>query len=216
MRPWRLLLSAAVSVVATFLTLCLLEAGLRILRLAPALPVQWAGYVADPVLPFKPRPLSVVAGRTVDGFSFEYRHNSYGLRDTEHAQEKAPGVFRIVGLGDSFTYGAGAAFEDTYLVRLETMLNASAHPRRTVEIIKAGVPRFFPEPARQMLEQYGLAFRPDLVLVEFHPNDVIDTALGRDAIAVSPEGGYLVSRQLLEMDGPSYGSRCTRISSASS
>ncbi len=37
---------------------------------------------------------------------------------------KPEGTFRILGLGDSFTAGWGAAYEETYLRRSEVALNA--------------------------------------------------------------------------------------------
>jgi len=77
-------------------------------------------WFATPTLPYLPRPLSVSSGRSsTDEYDFEYRHNSVGFRDGEHAQEKADGVFRILGLGDSFTYGVAAKLEETYLYLLE-------------------------------------------------------------------------------------------------
>jgi lysophospholipase L1-like esterase len=95
---------------------------------------------------------------------------------------------RILGLGDSFTYGAGASYEETYLRRLERLLQDSSEV--PVEIIKAGIPRFFPEPERRLLETEGLRYEPNLVLVGFTPNDVIDTHLGLDAETVD-SSGYL-------------------------
>ncbi len=44
-----------------------------------------------------------------------------------------------------------------------------------MEIIKAGIPRFFPRPERLLLEHEGHTFQPDLILVGFVPNDVMDT-----------------------------------------
>jgi hypothetical protein len=127
-----------------------------------------------------------------------HRHNSLGFRDIEHACAKGEGVFRILGLGDSFTYGAGADFERTYLYRLEQMLNGRSgdHPR--VEIIKAGVPRYYPQLERILLDRYGRAFSPDLVLVGFVPNDVIDTYLGVYAVTVDPSG-FLVTSEADEL-----------------
>jgi lysophospholipase L1-like esterase len=116
----------------------------------------------------------------------------------EHTLEKDPGVFRILGLGDSFTYGAGAEFKEIYLSRLEDLLNrrAGEHPR--VEIIKAGIPRFFPATQRILLEEYGSRFAPDLILVGFLVNDVIDTAKGLDAVVVD-RSGFLKSREAAEL-----------------
>ncbi|MBM4197194.1 MAG: hypothetical protein FJ197_08885 [Gammaproteobacteria bacterium] len=69
-----------------------------------------------------------------------------------------------------------------------------------MEIIKAGVARFFPEPERLLLEKLGPRFAPDLVLVGFTPNDLIDTCLGLEAITVD-ESGFLMSRDA-RMLGP--------------
>jgi len=183
----------------------LTEAAVRILGLAPELPSQYVQYVTDPWLPHKPRPGSVIRGRATTGeFDFHYAHNSFGLRDVERPLAKPSGTFRVLGLGDSFTYGAGATFENTFLSRLEPMLNTRPGPHPRVEVVRAGIPRYFPEAERLFLEHYGLAWQPDLVLVAFVPNDVIDTYLGLDAIQVAPDGS-LVSNygaELLQKLGP--------------
>ena len=167
-----------------------LEGAVRLLKIAPPLPTS-IKHVPDPYLPYKPEPLSVTTGRTSE-FDYEYRHNSFGFRDVEHSVEKSTGAFRILALGDSMTYGAGVPFQETYLYRLEELLNnrAGNHPR--IEIIKAGISRYFPEPERILLEHYGVNFSPDLIIVAFVPNDVEDTRLGIDAAKVS-HTGYLVS-----------------------
>lgn len=173
------------------------EMAARLFSLAPPLQTAYGNFVRDPVLPFKPAPFTRSSGRT-DEFTYDYQHNSLGLRDVEHTVVKPPGTFRILGLGDSFTYGSGVALEETFLSRLEAMLNSrpGAHPR--VEVVKAGIPRYFPQLERMMLETYGVAFRPDLVLVGLLPNDVIDTFLGLDAVSVS-QSGYLMAREAREL-----------------
>lgn len=173
--------------------LVILEVAVRAFGLTPALPLQYSKNASDPYLPWKPEPHSVVEGRTEE-FEYSYRHNAVGFRDIEHTTEKPRGTFRIVGLGDSFTYGVGAPFEQTYLYQLESLLNQHFRGRPPVEIIKTGVPRFWPEPERIMLDHYGLSYAPNLVLVAFLPNDVIDTYKGLRGITVNQ--GYLVTRQL--------------------
>jgi lysophospholipase L1-like esterase len=172
-------------------TLGVVEGVVRLIGIAPPLLTEYTAYMEDPYLPHIPRPFSHITGRNATNeFSYDYRHNSLGYRDVEHRQQKADGSFRILGLGDSFTYGVGAAFEESFLYRLEKKLNErnGRHPR--VEIIKAGIPRFWPEAERMLLQHYGRQFSPDLVMVVFLPNDVIDTFEGMHATRVS-KGGAL-------------------------
>jgi len=170
-----------------------LEAGVRLFHIAPVIDSQYSKFIADKKISYKPRPNSIVVGKSASGeFDFDYRHNSLGFRDEEHALEKPKGVYRILGLGDSFTYGAGATYEESWLYQLERKLNTrdGAHPK--VEIIKGGIAASWPEPERKLLEIYGVQYRPDLVIVGFLPNDVIDTALSQKALTVTDDG-YLVA-----------------------
>ena len=179
--------------------LLIAEMILRVFHLAPPLVTQYGNNVPDPYLPYKPKPMSVSSGRSsTDEFDYEYRHNSFGFRDIEHSLGKDNDTFRIIGLGDSFTYGAGVGFEETYLYQLEKMLNDRQGNRPRIEIIKAGIPRYFPEPERILLEKYGMNYSPDLILVGFLPNDVIDTYLGIDAVVVH-KSGYLTTRESKEI-----------------
>jgi len=150
--------------------------------------------VPDPALPVKPRPNSVAKGGSTGGeFSFEHAHNSMGFRDREFPLEKSSGVFRILVIGDSFTYGIGAAFKDTYPKKLEMLLNQNSETK--VEVINAGMPRYFPEAERLLLEHYGLRFNPDLIVVNFSPNDLEETALGIEAVKPHPRYGFLMTKE---------------------
>jgi lysophospholipase L1-like esterase len=93
-------------------------------------------------------------------------------------------VFRILGLGDSTTYGGAVSFEDSYLRRLERMLNERPGKHATIEVIKAGIPRYYPEPERMMLEHYGVRYQPDVITVGFGSSDVVDTLQGLSAISL--------------------------------
>lgn len=180
----------------------LLEAMTRALRVAPALPPRYGEYEPHDVLPFRLKPNHIGAGRpwpSGNEFEFEFRTNAEGFRDVEHSRDKPPGVFRILGLGDSYTAGAGARFEDTYLYRLEQMLNATPELAAHVEIIKAGQPRYWTEPERLLLEVVGVTYRPDMILVGITPNDVTDTYIGWNHQQV--RSGYLLTREAYEL-GP--------------
>jgi lysophospholipase L1-like esterase len=187
--PARSLILGIYFVFVTIIVIAGAEGAVRLFHVAPPLLAEYTAYVDDPYLPHKPRPLSRISGRNAtDEFSYDYRHNSFGFRDVEHQQEKPKGVFRILGLGDSFTYGVGVTFEECFLHRLEKKLNdrQGVHPQ--IEIIKAGIPRFWPEPERLLLQHYGAQFSPDLIIVAFLPNDVLDTFDGLHALRVTKDG----------------------------
>jgi len=180
-------------------SLFVLEGACRLLDLAPPLAKQWGTRVADEHLPYKHRPDAHYEGRSeTDEYDYDYTHNSMGFRDIEHDLAKPDGVFRILGLGDSFTYGAGAAFTETYLYRLEQQLNERPGDHPPVEIVKAGQGRFFAEPERLLLQHYGLQYDPDLILVGFLLNDLVDTRIGMHAVYVDASG-YLISREAQKM-----------------
>ena len=192
------------------------ELGVRLLALAPPVPLEYVRYTADDILPFRPpvndRWMQSGAGGE---FEVEVRTNSLGFRDVEHSREKPGNVFRVLALGDSFTFGIGASFEDTYLVRLEEKLNARSGVHPVIEVIKAGIPRFWPEPQTVLLERIGVGFDPDLVLVSFLPNDVADTVAGMDYLEVSE--GFLLTRQADRLGrGRGCGSSCTPMPRVSS
>ncbi|UCC30762.1 MAG: SGNH/GDSL hydrolase family protein [Phycisphaerales bacterium] len=195
-RQKRTLFKLATVSLSVALCLILLEGIIRVVGAAPPLPEQYRDFIRDPYLPYVPKPDIVRRGwsRSKE-YRFEYRHNSQGLRDEEHSIEKPHNVFRILALGDSFTWGVGADYEDTYLVRLEQLLNKRGAGHKRVEIIKAGVPRHFPEIERLQLEHYGIKYAPDLVLVAFVSNDIADTVRGLDALRPTSKEGYLISKR---------------------
>jgi len=186
------MLALATVVVATGAAL---EAATRLLGLAPDLPTQHVANVADPWIPYKRRPHSLLRGRSESNeFDFEYQHDAEGFRDRDRPLAKPAGAFRIVALGDSFTYGEGAPFDETWVSGLEQRLRARSGIGDRLDVVRLGMPRYFPGAEQLVLEHYGLPYQPDLVLVAVLPNDVVDTHLGLDAIQVD-ERGFLRSRE---------------------
>jgi lysophospholipase L1-like esterase len=153
----------------------------------------------DPHLPYKPKPGSRIRGTVATGeYEYDHQHNRLGFRDVEHTTEKPPGTFRILGVGDSFTAGWGAPFDRTYLSCLQRSLANRTGEHAPVEIIQAGINGYFPETERLVVEHYGLAFEPDLVVVGFLPNDVLDTVRGIDAVVLDKQG-VLTSREAADL-----------------
>jgi len=92
------------------------------------------------------------------------------MRDREHAAAKPPGTRRIVVLGDSVTAGLGVAWQDTFVHRLEELLNArpSGGP---VEVIAAAVPGWNTVAARNWFFAEGRGLDPDAVVLVYVSND---------------------------------------------
>ncbi len=88
----------------------------------------------------------------------EYRINSHGLRDEETPYRKSPGTFRILLIGDSWTFGYGVPIEDHYSTLLENRFEG-------LEVINMGVSAFGIDQALIYLEAEGFRYEPDLVLL---------------------------------------------------
>lgn len=96
--------------------------------------------------------------------------NSFGFRDIEHPKHKDDQTIRILGLGDSFTFGWGVSLENTYLKQLETtMLQATG---RSVETINTGVPGWGLNQYYICLKEFGIQFTPDIIMVGYWPDDL--------------------------------------------
>jgi hypothetical protein len=108
--------------------------------------------------------------RDQDWYGQYVRYNTKGFRDYEHPEEKPPGIIRILGIGDSYTFGMRVNFEDIYLTRLERMLN-DQYPTRHYEVINMGVPGYNTLSERDLLEKQGLLYQPDLVIIGYVLND---------------------------------------------
>lgn len=121
-------------------------------------------------------------------FRFALDTNSLGVRDREHPREKPAGEFRVAVLGDSFTEGVGAAFEDAWFRKLEALLNARARPGIRFSVISGAVAGSDPFYSFQMLAQRLLAWRPDLVILALGENDVVDVARRGGMERFRPDG----------------------------
>jgi lysophospholipase L1-like esterase len=100
--------------------------------------------------------------------------NSLGFRDDrEYSLAKKPSTFRILVLGDSVTFGHGSVGEHTYPFLLEQQLKAW-RPDVDWQVWNLGVPGYNTSQELAHLLQVGPAYHPDLVIVGFFENDLID------------------------------------------
>jgi lysophospholipase L1-like esterase len=104
------------------------------------------------------------------GATLTYRTNALGFRGPETTLEKPPETFRIVGVGDSFTFGTGVRREDTFLAELERRLNERPGGPR-FEVLNLGVFAYDTEEEAYLLYYRGMRLGPDLVVLCFFLND---------------------------------------------
>lgn len=97
-----------------------------------------------------------------------------GLRDSVYAIPKPAGVFRILFLGDSVTYGLFVEKEDTFPERLERGLKGKYS---WIEVLNGGVNGYTPYNQLHYYKKRLRAFQPDLVITGFCMNDIADPDL---------------------------------------
>ena len=110
-----------------------------------------------------------VPNQSASVWGVSMRFNAAGMRDVEHGMPKAPGVLRVLVLGDSVTAGLGVPFEETFVRRLGPLLATLRDGQ--VEVIAAAVPGWNTVAERNYLRAEGLALEPDVVLVVYVTND---------------------------------------------
>ncbi|MCP4610202.1 MAG: hypothetical protein GY845_15950 [Planctomycetes bacterium] len=100
--------------------------------------------------------------------------NSLGLRDDEVPISKPEGTLRILILGDSVTYGMRVSKNKAFPNHLESLLRKQF---RTAEVINAGVWGYTAYNELQYYLTKGREFEPDIVIVAFCMNDVVNPRL---------------------------------------
>lgn len=116
--------------------------------------------------------------------------NSRGLRDVEHAYDKAEGTCRLLIVGDSFAEGMQVPLQDTVGRQLEAILNGPRGP--AFEVINGGVAGFGTDRELLFYRAEGRLYHPDVVLLFFSRNDAMDNARSP---FFSLEGGRLEGHQ---------------------
>ena len=124
--------------------------------------------------PSKGTALNLVESREPYAFRLNPEHpeiSDQGLRDRVFAIPKPGGVERVLVLGDSVTYGLFVDAKAAYSKVLEKELLAEGH---RVEVINAGMNGYTTWNELQWFRRRGALFQPDLVILQFCPNDIVD------------------------------------------
>jgi len=101
-----------------------------------------------------------------------WRINNVGFRGDDISPAKPQGVFRIVAMGGSTTFGLKVGDEMTYPRQLQKMLTAALRGEPKVQVVNAGVPGYTTAESLTSLCFKVLSLSPDVVIVYHGINDV--------------------------------------------
>ncbi|MCB9898295.1 MAG: SGNH/GDSL hydrolase family protein [Planctomycetes bacterium] len=111
--------------------------------------------------------------------------NAEGFRDREWAPpvraadgtwQKDETLYRVAFVGNSMTYGTSVPVEETFARRLEDALRerfAAAGDPRDVLVMNFAVQGYVFEQMARVYEDDIRPYRPDLLVVPFHPHDIM-------------------------------------------
>lgn len=107
-------------------------------------------------------------------YTYTITINADGLNDRfDYSIEKNASVFRIVAIGDSYTFGQYVDTKDNYPERLEDLLNnkLKCGDIKKFEVINLGVGGYDIQYAVERFKRRGIKYNPDLVLWYLNNND---------------------------------------------
>ena len=108
--------------------------------------------------------------------------NQYGFNDKDYPLEKPAGNYRIVVIGDSYSWAGD--LDGNYTAILENQF-MQHYGNPNVEVINAGFPMADPPMYLGMLEKYGLQFNPDLVILGFFVGNDLHTPVNQKRIVLN-------------------------------
>lgn len=109
--------------------------------------------------------------------------NSWGFRGNEFVVDKPENIFRIAFLGDSFTFGEGVRFEDTYSEQVAYKLSKKFKVKGIkFESYNFAVGGYNTEQELFLLRNVVLQTKPDMVVLGYTLNDVEPSLLKFDKL----------------------------------
>ncbi|UCH80284.1 MAG: SGNH/GDSL hydrolase family protein [Nitrospiraceae bacterium] len=150
---WKNLL---LSIITIWILLFALEGSSRILSRSL--------YVYDETLGYTLKPDTVHTHKS-DVFNVRYRINKFGYRGKSYSKNKPLGKFRIVLIGDSHGFGWGINEDKNIFATIIDQRLAG------VELINLSVPGYGTDQEFLRLKKEGLAYHPNLVILQISEND---------------------------------------------
>lgn len=99
----------------------------------------------------------------------ELNTNSLGFRGSEWSLDKNENTYRIALIGDSFAFGFGVSFSDTFGEQLSRILNDQSDTK--YEVLNFGVNGYNTIQEKSVLTNVALKYNPDMVILFPVSND---------------------------------------------
>lgn len=112
---------------------------------------------------------------------FTVTTDSHGFRNDEISQDKKPGQFRIMVLGDSTAFGWPLDDRENFSYQLEKDLKRTL-PGKDFRVINAAVSGYSSLQGKMLFDQQGWDFKPDLLIIAFNNDPFIDVAEDKDRL----------------------------------
>jgi len=116
--------------------------------------------IDDPVLNWRYLP-----GSEVQMGKVTRKYNKAGFRDVDHDIQKASGIKRVLVVGDSVTEASDVEWEEIFSSRIQSGLG------RSYEVVTLAMGGLNTPQEVHLLEKEGLAYQPDLIVLNFVLND---------------------------------------------
>ena len=103
-------------------------------------------------------------------FRVDYQISEQGFRDPMvHPRSLPAGTVRILLIGDSYTYGHGVQYQDSWAALLRERFRQEG---RAVDIVNAGIPGYSTTQELIYLQRLLPEYRPDIVVIGFVAHDL--------------------------------------------
>lgn len=164
----RLAIKILIFIISLSITLLVIELSLAIFYPQTLEQEEW-----DPLFKWSNRKGFSGTLRSLDEKDYLTRVNinSLGFRGEEIKATK----YRIIIVGDSFTFGSGVEDNETFSSLIEHNLNGKGYD---VKVINAGVKGWSPDQYYLFIKHEALKYNPDIIIIGFYGgNDVEETGL---------------------------------------
>jgi lysophospholipase L1-like esterase len=129
------------------------------------------------------------------GVDFPVSTNKDGLRTAHPSRDRAAGVWRIVTMGCSTTFGWGVTDSESWPQRLEARSQAAG--TGPLEVINAGQPGYTSFQGRWLWSEVVASYEPDVVLLGFVVQDARRAAYSDKSQALLQADGRYLKDHLL-------------------